>query len=69
MAIVVNEGPFGNYIAGEVANNIDKLIALLTPSSLAVMKKAAEPDFSIPDAEVCRLITAELLAIKAKISA
>lgn len=67
MAIEVNEGPFGNYQSGQTAANIDKLIALLTPSEVGAPKKAAEPDFSIPDAEVCRLIIGELKAIKAKV--
>lgn len=69
MAVVVNEGPFGNYVAGETANNIDKLIELLTPSSEAAQKLMAEPNFSLPDEEVCRLIREELKAIKANISA
>lgn len=69
MAVVVNEGPFGNYVAGETANNIDKLIELLTPSSETAKKLMAEPDFSLPDEEVCRMIREELKAIKANISA
>lgn len=68
MPIVVNEGPFGDYVAGETANNIDKLIDLLTPSSPSVKKLMAEPDFSLPDEESCRMVVAELKAIKANIS-
>lgn len=69
MPVVVNEGPFGDYVAGETANNIDKLIDLLTPSSPSAMKLMAEPDFSLPDKESCRMVVAELKAIKANISA
>ena len=64
MAVVVNEGPFGSYGNG-YANDIDALIELLTPSSLVRQKLMAEPDFSLPDDEVCRLIRAELEGIKA----
>lgn len=64
MAVVVNEGPFGSYGKG-YANDIDALIELLTPSSLVRQKLMAEPDFSLPDDEVCRLIRKELEGIKA----
>lgn len=67
MPVVIKEGPFGDYVAGETANNIDKLIEMLTPSSEASKKLMPEPDFSLPDDEVCRLIREELKAIKAKI--
>ena len=67
MAVVVNEGPFGDYTSGaaNTNGNIDKLIALLTPSAPGAKKLMAEPDFSLPDEEVCRLIINELKAIKA----
>lgn len=67
MPIVVNEGPFGNYVDGaaNTNDNIDKMIELFTPSSESAKKLAAEPDFSLPDEEVCRLVRQELLAIKA----
>lgn len=64
MAVVVNEGPFGSYGNG-YANDIDALIELLTPSSLVRQKLMAEPDFSLPDDETCRLIRKELEGIKA----
>lgn len=64
MAVEVREGHFGDYVRGETANNIDKLIELLTPSSVANKKFMAEPDFSLPDEEVCRLVRVELQAIK-----
>ena len=67
MPVVINEGPFGNYVSGETANNIDKLIEMLTPSSEANKKFMPEPDFSLPDKEVCRLVVEELKAIKANI--
>lgn len=67
MAVVVNQGPFGAYANGKVLAtcqaNIQKLIDLLTPSSIANPKLMAEPEFSLPDAEVCRLITTELKGI------
>lgn len=67
MAVEVNEGHVGDYVQGDTAGNIDKLIDLLTPSSASEKKFMAEPDFSLPDGEVCRLIRVELEAIKAKI--
>jgi hypothetical protein len=36
----------------------------MTPSSEANKKFMAEPDFSLPDEEVCRLVRVELQAIK-----
>ena len=64
MAVEVREGHVGDYVQGETAKNIDKLIELLTPSSVANKKFMAEPDFSLPDEEVCRLVRVELQAIK-----
>lgn len=64
MAVEVREGHVGDYVHGETAKNIDKLIELLTPSSVANKKFMAEPDFSLPDEEVCRLVRVELQAIK-----
>lgn len=67
MSVEVKEGAVGDYVAGDTAGNIDKLIELLTPSSEANKKFMAEPDFSLPDEEVCRLIRVELQAIKANL--
>lgn len=64
MAVEVNEGPFGDYKSGQMSANIDKMIELFTPSSAGNQKLAAEPDFSLPDEEVCRLVRGELEAIK-----
>lgn len=64
MPVEVKEGHFGDYVQGDAAGNIDKLIDLLTPSSVSQKKFMAEPDFSLPDEEVCRLIRVELKAIK-----
>lgn len=67
MPVVINQGPFGAYANGKTLAacqaNIQKLIDLLTPSSIANPKLMAEPEFSLPDAEVCRLITTELKGI------
>ena len=69
MAVVVNQGPFGAYTNGKTLTacqgNIQKLIDLLTPSSVAEPKLMDEPEVSLPDAEVCRLITPELKGILA----
>ena len=64
MPVEVREGHVGDYVQGDTAGNIDKLIELVTPSSEANKKFMAEPDFSLPDEEVCRLIRVELQAIK-----
>ena len=64
MAVVVNEGPFGSYGNGYAAD-LAALKELLTPSSLTQQKLMAEPDFSLPDDEVCRLIRAEIDGILA----
>ena len=64
--------PFGDYADGSsgavIKANIEKLIALLTPSSESAPKLMANPEFALPDAEVCRLVVAELEAIKAKVT-
>lgn len=70
--IVYKAAPFGDYENGNsgeaIKANIDKLIALLTPSSESAPKLMANPEFALPDAEVCRLIIAELEAIKSKVT-
>lgn len=70
--IVYKAAPFGDYANGDsgaaIKANIDKLIALLTPSSESAPKLMANPEFALPDAEVCRLIIAELEAIKSKVT-
>lgn len=70
--IVVKEGSFGDYASGNdgatFKANIDKLIELLTPSTIDSPKLMAEPLFSLPDEATCKLITDELKAIKAAVT-
>lgn len=72
MADVIKQAPFGEYVDGNsganIKANIDKMIALFTPSSPAALKAMTSPYFAMPSAQVCDMVVTELKAIKAKVS-